>query len=404
MSGMKRLLGSVSRLRGIAPDWAPSAAITAIVACAPIATLIVFVLYLSPPSGGNPSLARPGSARPPAALASGTAGTGAAAASPAASGTGPGAVAFRGVVLPDLMIVTPGGLNAVQADEIKAVSGVRDTLVFDGGQIRAGGHLVSAAGVEPGQFRSWVPLQAASDEALWRDLAGGDFLAASGAASRLELREGYGYQLSGAAGSTARFGGAADLGISGIDLLVNSATSRRLGLAPRVGALVSAPGVSMDSLIAAMRDIVGTDARLLTLRSPQPSAAGGPITTYLRLFQASAAKYCPAISWTILAAIAQIESADGQNNGPSAAGALGPMQFLPSTWAAWGITGFGQAGAPDVMNPLDAVPAAARMLCADGASAGTAAGLRQAIYAYNHANWYVDEVLALAARYAATYH
>ena len=48
------------------------------------------------------------------------------------------------------------------------------------------------------------------------------------------------------------------------------------------------------------------------------------------------------------------------------------MQFLPSTWAVWGIDGFGQTGPPDIMNPYDAVPSAARMLCADGAASGSA--------------------------------
>ena len=65
---------------------------------------------------------------------------------------------------------------------------------------------------------------------------------------------------------------------------------------------------------------------------------------YLALYQASAAKYCPGLSWTVLAAIGQIESGHGTNNGPSSAGALGPMQFLPSTWAVWGIDGFGRRG------------------------------------------------------------
>ena len=102
---------------------------------------------------------------------------------------------------------------------------------------------------------------------------------------------------------------------------------------------------------------------------PPRTIQPGQIASYLQLFQASAAKYCPAMSWTVLAAIGQIESADGQNMGPSSAGALGPMQFLPSTWAAWGIDGFGPPGPPDIMNPFDAVPSAARMLCADGASA-----------------------------------
>jgi len=100
--------------------------------------------------------------------------------------------------------------------------------------------------------------------------------------------------------------------------------------------------------------------------------AGAP-ANYLNLFKASAAKYCPGMSWTVLAAIGQIESGDGANNGPSSAGALGPMQFMPATWAEWGINGFGPPGPPDIMNPLDAIPSAARMLCAAGA--GTPATL-----------------------------
>jgi membrane-bound lytic murein transglycosylase B len=103
----------------------------------------------------------------------------------------------------------------------------------------------------------------------------------------------------------------------------------------------------------------------------------------------------------VLAAIGQIESGDGANSGPSSAGALGPMQFLPSTWQVWGITAFGEPGPPNVMDPYDAVPSAARYLCAAGA--GTRAGLARAIFAYNHADWYVAEVLALARQYARVY-
>ncbi len=115
-----------------------------------------------------------------------------------------------------------------------------------------------------------------------------------------------------------------------------------------------------------------------------PSAGSAHPTNYLQLFRASAARYCPGLSWTVLAAIGQIESGDGRNMGPSSAGALGPMQFLPSTWREWGITAFGQSGPPDIMNPFDAVPAAARLLCAAGA--GSPRGLYGAVFAYNHAD------------------
>jgi len=128
-------------------------------------------------------------------------------------------------------------------------------------------------------------------------------------------------------------------------------------------------------------------------------ATTGRPSTWLALYRDSAAEYCLGLSWTVLAAIGEIESGDGANDGPSTAGALGPMQFMPATWAGWATDGFGAAGPPDVMNPLDAVPSAARLLCADGA----VTGLSAAIYDYNHARWYVSEVLDLAAEYAREY-
>jgi hypothetical protein len=173
---------------------------------------------------------------------------------------------------------------------------------------------------------------------------------------------------------------------------------------------VNAPAANVITLVSQVQGALGAGARVVRLvpvtvstRLPVDTAppTGHP-GSYLQLFQESAARYCPGLSWTVLAAIGQIESADGENMGPSTAGALGPMQFLPSTWAAWGIDGFGNTGAPDIMNPFDAVPSAARMLCDDGATNG-GPGLRQAIFDYNHATWYVDEVLALAAEYAREY-
>jgi hypothetical protein len=327
---------------------------------------------------------------------------------PAAAAAG-NAASFRQIILPDLLVVAPAGLTSQQLTALDKIAGVRNMIAFDGAEIKAGNRPVSVIGVNPSQFRPWVPLQTASDQRFWTALASGQFVASQSARTALGLRRGASYQLTGSTSQAVTFGAAASLGIGGVDLLVNTTLSRELGLVHRVAALISAPGASLATLTAKVRAVVGPSGKIVSLRqqqlpatpaAPAPAASPGQLpTTYLQLFQESAARYCPGLSWTVLAAIGQIESADGTNVGPSSAGALGPMQFLPSTWAAWGIDAFGQTGPPDILNPYDAVPSAARMLCADGAASG-ASGLAAAIFDYNHATWYVNEVLALAAEYA----
>jgi murein DD-endopeptidase MepM/ murein hydrolase activator NlpD len=100
------------------------------------------------------------------------------------------------------------------------------------------------------------------------------------------------------------------------------------------------------------------------------------------------------IPWQVLAAINKVESNFGRNLGPSSAGAVGWMQFLPSTWLRWGVDANGD-GVADPSNPADAIYSAARYL----AAAGGQSDLRRAIFAYNHADWYVNEVLGLASMY-----
>jgi murein DD-endopeptidase MepM/ murein hydrolase activator NlpD len=110
-----------------------------------------------------------------------------------------------------------------------------------------------------------------------------------------------------------------------------------------------------------------------------------------RLWQRAGAAY--GIPWAVLAAINKVESNFGRNMGPSSAGAIGWMQFLPSTWLRWGLDASGD-GVADPWNPEDAVFASARYL----AAAGGRSDLPRAVFAYNHAQWYVDEVLALAGQ------
>jgi hypothetical protein len=97
----------------------------------------------------------------------------------------------------------------------------------------------------------------------------------------------------------------------------------------------------------------------------------------------------------ILAGINAIETAFGTNLGPSSAGAVGWMQFMPETWAMYGVDANGD-GVADPNNPEDAIYAAARYLSA----AGMPEDVWGAIFAYNHADWYVEEVLQNAGCYA----
>ena len=150
-------------------------------------------------------------------------------------------------------------------------------------------------------------------------------------------------------------------------------------------------------MAGAVAGITGQQALACTAQPGASSAASSIPASYLAGFRKAGTEY--GIPWTVLAAIGEVESGDGQNDGPSSAGALGPMQFEPSTWQEWGTDGFGDTGTPNIMNPYDAVPSAAEMLCAAGAANG-GQSLYNAIFAYNHASWYVDEVLAIAREYA----
>jgi hypothetical protein len=112
----------------------------------------------------------------------------------------------------------------------------------------------------------------------------------------------------------------------------------------------------------------------------------------LPIYQACGTQY--GIPWQILASINRIETAFGTNLNVSTAGALGWMQFMPSTWEMYGVDA-NHDGRKDPYNPVDAICAAARYLSA----AGGQEDLRGAIFAYNHADWYVDEVILYARQY-----
>jgi hypothetical protein len=169
------------------------------------------------------------------------------------------------------------------------------------------------------------------------------------------------------------------------------------GLAVGVGALA----ITLLLGLMALGAVQGAPAGLAAQGAGVSAAAQAQIpAAYLRLYQQAGERY--GIDWAILAGIGRVECDHGRDPNPAcaregavnSAGAGGPMQFLASTWARYGVDGNGD-GRADRWDPADAIYGAARYLRASGAPAD----YEKAILAYNHAGWYVAEVEHWAAVY-----
>src|SRR3954451_5612632 len=182
-------------------------------------------------------------------------------------------------------------------------------------------------------------------------------------------------------------------------------------------ALWLAGAASVAGLFALVLGIVLLGADLEAAPCGDP-AGGGPAYApsgealadipgnYLVLYQRAAAAYgLGGEGWSWLAAVGSIETDHGRLQAPgvtsseNSAGAGGPMQFLAGTWAAYGVDG-NHDGTVSRYDARDAIPAAARYLHASGAPADW----RRALFAYNHAGWYVADVAQRAAGYRGAAH
>ena len=178
-------------------------------------------------------------------------------------------------------------------------------------------------------------------------------------------------------------------------LLLLTATLVALGTASTAGASgpVFAIVPSAQPMTAfASADIPNSGIALPPAYLSPRDSEGLPFPVLQGYWQRAGATY--GIPWQVLAAINKVESNFGRNMGPSSAGAIGWMQFMPSTWERWGMDADGD-GIADPWNPQDAIFAAARYL----AAAGGRTDISRGVFAYNHAQWYVDEVLGLARLY-----
>jgi hypothetical protein len=199
------------------------------------------------------------------------------------------------------------------------------------------------------------------------------------------------------------------LALAPVRLLAALGLRRSLILICLVVLAVTAYGVAQDL------GLLDPPAAAKPTRPTRPGRQAGPSAAaradipsgYLTLYR-TAARRCQGLSWAVLAAVGKVESDHGRSRLPgvrsgwNTAGAAGPMQFgigVGRAGNAWGRYGadFDGDGRRSVYDPGDAIPAAARYLCA----AGAPRRLDRALYAYNHSWSYVAKVNAIAARYRA---
>jgi cell wall-associated NlpC family hydrolase len=174
--------------------------------------------------------------------------------------------------------------------------------------------------------------------------------------------------------------------------------------------LIAIVAIPLVLVLFTMLVIGGISTGIIGGNAPSDDARQDIPGDYLAMYQ-QAADACPGLPWSVVAAIGKVETnhgrlkAPGVTEGANFAGAAGPMQMGIGVGAAgsafwnYAIDGDGD-GRASPYDPADAIPSATAYLCKALRDHG--GDLSQAVFSYNHAQWYVDKVLAIASSYAAT--
>ena len=155
------------------------------------------------------------------------------------------------------------------------------------------------------------------------------------------------------------------------------------------GSLATANTTATESGTAEGLPSVGSPRRASLRNPPLPVPA-----RIKNLYAAAATRY--RVPWALLAGVGMEETAHGRNTSTSSAGARGLMQFMPGTWRIYGTDGDGD-GRAIITNDADSVMSASHYLATTGAT--RASGVRKALFAHNHATWYINDVLYYAHHY-----
>ena len=306
---------------------------------------------------------------------------------------------------PDAVLTFDRPIGAATLARLHRLEGLRAFTVADSGSIVTGRTRLRVLGVDVAKARRFTPRFTATSGPLWTSVLRGELTVDYSLAGKLKNRLGATLPMFGRGKGPVmvRIGAFATVGLGRAEGLVDRSLSASLGLRPARVLIVSAPSRSDSGLRSDLATLF-PHAHLRMVRPPHVdqaviSAYARSVIPagYLALYRAAAAT-CRGLPWTVLAAIGTVETGNGANTSTSSKGAMGPMQFLPSTFAAYAVDGDGD-GVANIQDPADAIYSAARYLCAWGAGLG-GQSLYAAIFAYNHADWYVREVIRLAIAYS----